>query len=218
MQKSKIKKVFEDIRKMPYFKNHAAASGLVHNIAKHEDAVEDILSQHSLTESEISKVPKKLRDKLLDSGEYPEMEDNSYISQPCGTHDSPDFLVKSEGRLYFIECKSASKNTTAPMYNSAVPKSGYIYVFCCEKYDETTFYLGQDLMTSELSRRFHEHIERARKADKEMNKLLKNLPNNTHGIEYYTRPMIQHKGGQGVNDYFKHSRREQLEQNVLNYV
>ena len=218
MQKSKMGKVLEDILKMGYHENRAAASGLVHNEANHEKAVEDVLLQHGLTKSEISKVSKRHRDELLRTREYPEMEDNSYIPQPCGKQDSPDFLVKSEGRLCFIECKSVGNKTTAPVYNSAVPKSGYIYVFCCKKYDETTIYLGQDLVSSEVSRRLHEHIERARKEDKKINKLLKNLPNNTHGIDYYTRPMIGHKGGQAINDYFKHPRRNELEQSALNYV
>ena len=126
MSKSRMRKVMEGILAMPYYKNYPAASGHVHNISKHEDAFEDKLIQHGYTKSRISKVSKSHRDELLRTGEYPEMEDNSYIPQPCGTHDSPDFIVKSEGQLFFLECKSVSGNSVKPMYNSAVPKSGYI--------------------------------------------------------------------------------------------
>ena len=216
MQKSKMRKVLEDILKMGYYKNYAAASGLVHNITKHEDAVEDIFSQHGLTKSEISKISKKLRDELLKTGEYPEMEDNSYISQPCGTHDSPDFLVKLEGRLYFIECKSVSKGTTSPMFNSGMPKTGYIYVFSCEKYDETTLFCGEDILEKRMQQLIHEYDKKAKQLAKDYNELIR--PNNSHGIEVYPRLMLQHKGGRKITDYFKHSQRDELEQNALNYV
>ena len=217
MSKSKMRKVLESVLAMPYYKNHAAASGRVHNDPKHEDAYEDILIQNGYTRSRISKVSKRHRDELLRTGEYPEMEDNSYIPQPCGKQDSPDFLVKSEGLLFFIECKSASGPTTAPMYNSAVPKSGYIYVFCCKKYDETTTYLGQDVLERDDQQLIEAHIEEARRRDEELNNSLRE-GGHSHGIEYYTRPMMTHTKHGVCKDYFRHPRREQLEQNVLNYV
>ena len=37
------KALFKDLVAMPYFKNYAAASGMVHNVSNHEDAVKDIL-------------------------------------------------------------------------------------------------------------------------------------------------------------------------------
>ena len=43
-----MKKTIKDLRRMKYFKNYAASSGAVHNIAKHEDAVEDVLHSHGL--------------------------------------------------------------------------------------------------------------------------------------------------------------------------
>ena len=46
---SKMKEILEDILTMPYYKNYAAASGAVHNIAKHEDAVEDKFVKHGLS-------------------------------------------------------------------------------------------------------------------------------------------------------------------------
>ncbi len=44
-----MKKIIEEILKMPYYQNYAARSGKVHNVANHEGAVEDILDQHTLT-------------------------------------------------------------------------------------------------------------------------------------------------------------------------
>ena len=45
------------IKSMPYFKNYAAASGAVHNIASHEKAVELLMSQHGIIEWKPSEKP-----------------------------------------------------------------------------------------------------------------------------------------------------------------
>ena len=95
------------------------------------------------------------------------------------------------------------------MYNSGVPKAEYIYVLCSEKYNETTIYMGGDVLPSEQEQMIQRHIAEARKRDEGLNTLLKN----NHGIEYYTRPMITHKGSN--KNYFTHSKRSTLEANVL---
>jgi len=41
----RITQFFKKIRKMPYYKNESAISGAVHNIARHEDALANILKQ-----------------------------------------------------------------------------------------------------------------------------------------------------------------------------
>ena len=95
------------------------------------------------------------------------------------------------------------------MYNSGVPKAEYIYVLCSEKYNETTIYMGGDVLPSKEEQMIQRHIAEARKRDEDINTQLKN----NHGIEYYTRPMITHKGSN--KNYFTHSKRSTLEANVL---
>lgn len=216
-----MKKIISQILKMPYHKNYAATSGAVHNIAKHEDAVEDSFVNNRLKEwnpsstkkGKKSPISKKRRNEVLEIKQFPEMPDNSYISQPCGTHNSPDFIVKCKGKIYMIECKSAKGGT--PMYNSGVPTSEYVYIFTSEKHNATTAYWGEDVLDIESKRLIEEHIAKARRQDEKLNKL---LVDNGHGITYYTRPMIQHKGTKFKKDYFLNPERSQLEKRVLNGV
>ena len=206
-----MKKVLKEILQMPYFQNYAASSGHVHNVAKHEDAVEDVLVRHGLKRQDV-RVPVKTRDGWL-KGEDNPLPDNCYISQPCGTHNSPDFIVKKGGKLYFLECKSVKGGT--PMYNSGIPKDNYIYILSSKSHDGTTIYLGQDVLPAEEAKLILEHVKRARKQDELLNAL---LHSNGHGISYYTRPMIQHKGSKIIKDYFLNSSRAELERNVLEFV
>ena len=210
-----MKKIISDIKALPYFKNHAASSGKVHNVAKHEDAVEDVLVSHGMTKSTITKISIKERDKWLADDSCQDLKEGEYVPQPCGTHNSPDFILKRGGRLWFLECKSVAKGGS-PMYNSGIPKANYIYVFCSEKYDETTVYLGEDVCPPEAQRLLHDHIQRQREEDERLNQKLRKL--NQYGIEYYTRPMIQHKGGSPKTDYFLNENRERNEQNVKRLV
>ena len=202
-----MKAILNSIREMPYFKNYAAASGKVHNDAKHEDAVQDIFLSHGLTHLQDGGVKQHQRDAWLKGADHSDIPNNTFISQPCGTHNSPDFIVKTDNKLFFLECKSVKGS--APMYNSGVPKAEYIYVLCSEKYNETTIYMGGDVLPSEQEQMIQRHIAEARKRDEELNALLENH----YGISYYTRPMIQHKGGN--KNYFTHSKRSTLEANVL---
>lgn len=201
----------QQIIQMPYYKNHAAASGKVHNIAKHEDAVEDILISNGFKKHSKGGVSVKNREAWMEDHTKCEIPDNSYITQPCGTHNSPDFIVKAGGRIYFLECKSVSKQSKTPMYNSGIPKSEYIYIFSAEKYNETTIFYGSDVCPSSDYALIKELIDKHRELDEKYNKLLKS----SYNIKHYTRPMIQHHGGV---DYFTHPNRKLNEQRIINNV
>jgi len=208
---SKIRQFLEQVLQMPYYKNYAAASGKVHNIAKHEDATEDLLIQHGFTKHSKGGIPRKQRDDWLKDPYSCTIPDGTYVSQPTGKQDSPDFIVKENGRAYFIECKSVSKKTKAPMYNSGVPKSGYIYIFTAEKYNQTTIFDGSDVCPPNDYKLLQKLIEEHRKLDDKYNKLLRS----SYNIQHYTRPMISHYGG---IDYFVHNNRKKNEQRVLKNV
>ena len=210
-----MRKIIEQVLRMPYYQNYAARSGKVHNVANHEGAVEDILNQHNLSQVE-RKVKKSERDAWL-SGEADDLLEDTYISQPCGTHDSPDFIVKTGGRLYFIECKSVTKEGT-PVYNSGLPKKDYIYVFSSKKYDETTVYLGKDVAGDAVAMILEQANQEIKARCNEVTQQLRELGENTHGLGIYARPMYQHYGNKEKKDYFKNSRRRELEQNVLDFV
>ena len=84
--------VLDDLRRMPYFKNYAAASGAVHAITGHEDAVKDIFLKNGLVEC-----PTAFKKAI---------PLNSFVSQPNGSQKSPDFLVRFGCEtIYKFECK-----------------------------------------------------------------------------------------------------------------
>jgi len=214
-----MKEVIKEVLGMPYYRNHQAVSGKAHNTASHEEAVARVLTSKGYREHTIKlKESKKTRDRWLNKDydeQYCKMKEDTFISQPCGKNDSPDFIVKDDkGRLFFLESKSAKKGT--PMYNSGVPKGKYIYILTSGKHNATTAYLGGDCLPEKAKILIEKHISQAREADSELEKELSKLTE--YGISYYTRPMIQHKGKQEKTDYFQNKNRVVNEQNVLKFI
>ena len=219
-----LKNFFKSILKMPYYKNYAAASGAVHNINKHEKAVEDQLLNHGFTEANLplpkgkkSAITKAERNAALENPKILlGIKNNSYVSQPCGTHDSPDFIVNYNNKLYFIECKSG--NNYKPVFNSGLPKPSYIYIFCSKKLNETTVFMGKDIVNDEQRRILLEHKKKQQELDRETNRRLKDSDSLGRGIDYYTRPMYNQSGNKEKTNYFTHQNRTKSEQRVLKYV
>lgn len=204
---------------MPYFKNEAAASGAVHNVARHEDALVKVLIKHGFHTGNIPLGIK--RDDALKWIKEPELASNIpngvFIEQPFGTHNSPDFIIKvSDKVVIFLEAKSVKG--TSPMYNSGGISKDFLYVFCSKKTNQTTIYMGSSIITVEQQRLIDEYIEATRKRDDELNAKLRELDSNHRGVSYYTRPMINQSGGKSYTDYFEHKQRKQAEEYALNWV
>ena len=207
-----IKQIFEKMLNMPYYKNYAAESGAVHNINNHENAITDLLMNNGYkkffyTQKKLTAEKRKAFIKAIPHG--------SFIEQPYGTHNAPDFIIITpKGRKIMLEAKS-STSTPYPLFNSGGIKHGYYYVFSCKKYNKTTVFRGEDITTFEQNRLIHEHIEKRRKEDAELNERLKQHDVHNRGVSFYTRPMINQCGGSEKVDYFKHNNREKIEHLVL---
>ena len=152
---------------------------------EHEDQVEELLKKHGL----------------------------NYVGQPNGIQQSPDFRIFYESREIDIECKSSKK--TFPMYNSGLPKRGVIYVFSSMKYNQTTIYFADDVV-SDKKRELYEELTT------EYNQILRKFQaldewNDSRGFDFYMRAMYTQSGGSHKTDYFVHSEKKQCEQNVLNW-
>ena len=214
-----VKNLFDDIKKMPYYRNYAATSGAVHNISKHEDALKDMLTKHGFKELTKPKgITKEIIWSWINNPSLASMPSMTFISQPCGTHDNPDFIVKIEANIVFgLECKS-SDQTKFPMYNSGGLTQNYVYVYCSAVTNQTTIYVGKDIVTLEQQKLIDEHIENSRKLDELLNKKLDLLDTNHRGVCYYSRPMICQHGGAEFTDYFNHEKRIQCEENVLKFI
>jgi len=198
---------------MPYYRNHAAASGAVHNCAKHEEALVTVMEGHGYTKY---LPPQKLKKKDFNRSDFLEnMPSGSYIEQPFGTHSAPDFFVKAPtGEVVPLEAKSSATGTY-PTYNSGGVKHGYWYVFCSKKTNSTTLYRGEDIITYEQQRLISEHIEEEKRRASILNERLKAIDPNSRGIFFYPRPMICQGGGANYTDYFSHSNRERDEKKAI---
>jgi len=133
--------------------------------------------------------------------------------QPNGDQQSPDFRVTlDDGKKVDIECKSSKQ--PYPTYNGGLPKEGVVYIFSSKRYNETTVYFAEDIVTDKKREQFSNLIE-------ELNVVLKKHQGNPdwedpRGLDFYIRNMYVQNGA-GKKDYFKHSDRQRCENNVLNY-
>ena len=233
--------IINELLEMPYYKNYSAVSGEVHNTANHEDAVEQVFIKNGLIKTKMPTISvatgefykvglkkstpktkpisrKDIRDRWLKEIDTEYMPDNSYISQPTGTHDSPDFIVKENGRIYMIECKSASGGT--PVFNSSYAKYNYIYVLASKKYDETTVFLGQHIVSQKAAELYDARQQAHAEVEKEHDRILaeSGADVNNRGIGYYNREMYTQEGGKEKTDYFIHESRSKAEDEVREFV
>ena len=73
--------------------------------------------------------------------------DFDYVAQPNGIQASPDFRVTlKNGNTVDIECKSSKQ--TYPTYNGGLPKKGVVYIFSSKRYNETTVFFADDIVTN----------------------------------------------------------------------
>lgn len=216
MSNSSIKTLFNEFLKMPYFKNHAAASGSVHNFANHEEAISELMCKHGYSRF---LPPVKLQKKNFKSDQFlSDMPSKSFVEQPFGTHSAPDFFIKSENNVIIpLEAKS-SETSSHPTYNSGGIKQGFYYIFCSKKTNSTTLYKGEDIITIAQQELIDEHIKGEKMRAALLNEKLKNIDINSRGISFYPRPMICQSGGSSFTNYFSHKNRGRDEARVIDTI
>jgi len=138
----------------------------------------------------------------------------NYVYQPNGSQNSPDFRVSiPNGRVVDIECKSSSQ--PHPTYNGGLPKKGVCYIFSSKKYNSTTIFFADDIITERKRELYSQLVE-------DLNSVLKTYQideewqNDERGFDFYVRNMYT-QTGKGKKDYFKHKDRSRCELNVLNH-
>jgi len=192
-------KVFEDILKIKYSTMPESGN------KGHEQSVANILQQHGFIET------KKIEDVSFKI--ETDLPLNSYVHQPYGPQENPDFIVNYKGKFVHIECKSGQQ-TTAPTYNGGMPNSEYIYVFTSKKVNKTTIFYGDAIVPKEIEKIFNELIKEIAPVVNKYNEQLAENVLNHYGIHYYCRNMFNHRGKK--QNYFTHPNREQEEERVLN--
>ena len=151
---------------------------------KHENQVEELLIKHRL----------------------------KYVPQPNSKQNSPDFHVYYNGAVISLECKSSQE--TFPTYNGGLPKKRVIYIFSSAKYNETTIYFAEDVVSDVDREWLDETVVRLNEILREQQQIKPDDKFN-RGFDFYIRNMYT-QSGRGKKDYFKHEDRKRCEQNVLN--
>jgi hypothetical protein len=137
-----------------------------------------------------------------------------YVAQPNGPQNSPDFHVYYKDIVISLEKKSAKKGF--PIYNSGLPKEGVVYIFSSKKYNATTIYFSDDVLSKEM-RDAYEDLLKALDEVVEKFKMQPVVQKCARGFSFYMRAMFNQAGKWNRTDYFKHADRERCEQNVLNH-
>ena len=151
---------------------------------EHENQVEDLLIKHGL----------------------------EYVAQPNGIQNSPDFYVYYNDNRYSIECKSCKE--ASPVFNSSLPKPDTIYVFSSKKYNATTLFNANDIVSPEKRKMYDMLLERYDEVLNEMRQLPE-WSEDKRGFDFYMRAMYTQSGGAVKTNYFTHEDREMCERNVL---
>lgn len=211
--KYKLQETLKDILNMPYYRNVHAQSGRTKK--GHELAVEKVLILHGFT-----KYVKKVSAKECELSQpqlfslFAHMPDCSYIAQPTGSQKPPDFLIKFNGVIYRLECKS--NKTIHSVWNDNRPGNDCIYIISSEKHNATTMFLGQDF------------IDPGHKDIAIFNQLRKKWKNdiiwankqltNDRGLELHIRPQYCQRGKAIKVDCFIRPDRAKCENNCLDFV
>ena len=91
----------------------------------------------------------------------------------------------------------------------------FIYIFCTKKYNETTIYFAEDVVSDADREWLDETVVLLNELLTEQQKK-KPIDEFNRGFDFYIRNMYT-QAGRGKKDYFKHSQRKSCESNVLNY-
>lgn len=211
---------------MPYFKNETAKSGGA--IYGHEAAVAERIKAAGFVEINKSQYPglkKGLLKKWAESGDVTDLRKvtqgmpvGSYVLQPAGSQGFPDVLVLDfDDRFIAVECKSG-KSGLCPMWNDNLPKPDTIYVLSSGQRNETTVFLGRDVISEEEYNTQISFWKEQKQLETKYRAIMKPLDKFSRGWDIKGRPQNFQAGGDKKVNYFTHTSRKQCETNVLNFA
>lgn len=166
--------------------------------------------------------------------------ENSYIYQPFGSQEFPDFLFFTKKFIVPVEVKfSTSKdsgktvniNSVKPMWNSNLPKGNGIYIFGVAG-KRTTFFLGSSILDTETRKSLNKFFDDIGAGEdgfdltRKMEVYLKELPNPFGFKPYMRRAFEQSKefstltdedGKKVIESYFSKTA-EHREKEVISFL
>ncbi len=160
------------------------------------------------------------RESLLKSNDDPISNhydiDSSYIYQPNGSQNYPDFLVFETGEVVCIEVKYTRQ--PRPVWNSGLPRPNGFYVLGRPATRDVTFFRGCDVVSREEGESMHAFFDELRQIQVRFNR--ENMSEQRKGFAVYIRKAFEQKREYNIDadiDYYNSPEREQLQQNVLSY-
>ena len=216
----------DSIKNMPYFKNEAAKSGDF--TLGHEAAIAVKFKECAFNEEfkiTYPKLSKKILKTWARSGNESDLESSvdtmpfgTFILQPSGSQGFPDMLVRDfNGRFIAIEAKSSGTGY-CPMWNDSLPNPNTIYVLASGVLNETTIFLGKDVITpEELTLMAQQHVY-INSIVADYNQKLAQFDKFNRGFVQKSRPQHFQFGGDSKSNYFTHSDRAQCETNVMEFA
>ena len=234
----------QQLLKMPYYKNaHATNENSTSKSGEkhlHEKAIMDIFMKNGYTRFTVPKshgrgkariVYPELKSEIfknweetLDSTEIQSiceafnMPRGSIIFQPLGSQAWPDMLMLNhDGRVIPIEAKSVEK-AGPPMWNDNLPKLIGLYVLSSGSLDETTIFLGKDVITPGTIR-VRNLLTAALRAIFELYKPWAHIFDAFNRGYFLTfRVQSFQQGSADVTNYFIHRDRAKCEQSALDFA
>jgi hypothetical protein len=218
----------KNILAMPYFKNeHARSGGATYG---HEEAVAIRIKDAGFTEvvktkKNYPKLKKGLLKKWARGGDDTALREatqglpvGSYILQPAGSQGFPDILILDFNNVFVsLECKSG-KTGLNPMWNDNLPNPNTIYILSSGEMDETTIFMGRDVITPEEYALMDEQEAAIAKVVKEYNLKMNAIDKFGRGWHQKSRKQHFQGGGNVKTNYFTHHNRKQCETNALEFA
>ena len=195
---------FSQVLEMPYEMNRYGDS-------QHEQRVAELLTDNGFTV--VGNRTKKQYKKEY-GNDFENLPEGVFLSQPNGNNASPDFLGKVNGKIVQLECKSSKQGH--PTYNGGLPKKGVVYIFSSARYNGTTVFFAEDVV-SDAKRQMYARLVEEIDALVESYQLDEEWSNDDRGFDFYPRAMYTQSGGASKTDYFTHTQRNFCEQRVLNH-
>ena len=223
---TQLHSAIENILAMPYFKNENARSGGA--VYGHEHAVAERIRSAGFVEVNINTYPElskgllKKWAKTSDDVDLRRVTDGmavgTFIVQPAGTQGFPDILVKDfTDRFVAVECKSG-KSGLCPMWNDNLPMPDSVYVLASGIMNQTTVFLGRDVISPEEQQLMDEQQAAIAEVVKLFNAKMSAIDKFNRGWLQKSRKQHFQGGGGAKTNYFTHDSRAQCEQNTLDFA
>jgi len=120
-------------------------------------------------------------------------------------------------RFVAIECKS-SKDESCPMWNDSLPNPNTIYILSSGKVNETTIFLGKDVITDKEVEIQNQFWSEYKLLEEKYRNIMMPFDIFSRGWQPKARPQNFQIGGSSKTDYFTHSDRNKCEINALEYA